>query len=75
MCACGVVVNMKILDRECLQRGQLKNIVDEARKKGVCKNAAAFIRGLDKEFDEEEEEDITKAERWAAIKKRVLSWF
>ncbi len=65
---------MRLLGRECLQRGQLKNIVDEAREGGVCKNAADFIRGLDKEFDEEAEE-IKKTERWVTLKKRVLGWF
>jgi len=68
---------MRLFGRECLRRGQLKNVIDEAREEGVCKSAADFVRGLDTEFDEEAEDSkiIEKAVRWAAIKKKVLSWF
>lgn len=68
---------MKFWNRECLQRGQLKNLIDEARSGGVCKNAAAFIRDLDEEFDDNKKSD--KKADWkadlTAMKKKVLSWF
>jgi len=54
----------------CLQKAEIKTLLDEAREGGVCDTAADFIKKIDEEYEQPEKKKPLKDRIKKALKRK-----